>query len=76
MAMTLGPTRRLMYERNAASVSKPLLIALVFWLAALFVSLGLFGPPNATVIAAFWISALSISTAILFIVEISSAGLI
>lgn len=78
MAMGLGETRWLMFEQGTASVSTPLLIVLVFWLTALFISFGLFAPSNATVVASFVISALSVSGAILLIVEMFApyAGII
>ena len=69
IAFDLSQTRWLMYEQEASSISLPFLLVLVFWLMALFMSFGLFAPPNATVIASFLISALSVSGAILLIVE-------
>jgi membrane-bound ClpP family serine protease len=76
--MSLGETRWLMFEQRTASISTPLLIALIFWLTALFISFGLFAPFNATVVASFFISALSVSGAILLIVEMYTpyAGII
>jgi hypothetical protein len=76
--MSIGETRWLMYEQAAATVSVPLLVVLVFWLAALFFSFGLFAPVNATVIVSFFVSALSVSAAIFLIVEMYSpySGLI
>jgi hypothetical protein len=78
IAMSIGETRWLMYEQAAATVSVPLLVVLVFWLAALFFSFGLFAPVNATVIVSFFVSALSVSAAIFLIVEMYSpySGLI
>lgn len=78
IAYDLLQTRWLMYEQGASSISLPLLIVLVFWLMALFMSFGLFAPPNATVVVSFLISALSVSGAILLIVEMYTpyAGLI
>ena len=49
IAMRLGETRWLMYEQSTASVSMPLLVVLVLWLAVFFISFGLFAPFNATV---------------------------
>jgi hypothetical protein len=37
-------TRWLVYEQQSASISMPLLIILVFWLTALFISFGLYAP--------------------------------
>ena len=69
MAIGLGQTRWLLSEQQAASVSKPLLVVLVFWLTAIFISFGLFAPRNATVITALCISGLSVSGAIFLILE-------
>jgi hypothetical protein len=78
IATAIGQTRWLMYEQGAASISMPLLVVLVFWLTALFISFGLFAPHNATVVASLLISALSVSGAILLILEMYApyAGLI
>jgi hypothetical protein len=77
-AMGIGQTRWLMYEQGAASISMPLLIVLVFWLTALFMSFGLFAPRNGTVVVSLLISALSVSGAIFLILEMYApyAGLI
>jgi hypothetical protein len=63
MAIGLDETRWLMFEQGAGSVSRPMLTILVFWLAAIFISFGLFAPRNATVTAALFVSALSVSKA-------------
>lgn len=62
-------TRWLMYEQGANSVSEPMLAILVFWLAAIFISFGLFAPRNATVITALFVAGLSVSGAIFLILE-------
>jgi hypothetical protein len=46
-----------------------LVVVVVFWLAAIFVSWGLFAPTNGTVIATLCIAALSVSAAILVVLE-------
>jgi membrane-bound ClpP family serine protease len=69
IAIGLGQTRWLMYEQKMSSISMPLLALLIFWLTALFISFGLFAPRNATVIAALFVSSLSVSGAILLILE-------
>ena len=77
IAFDLQQTRWLMYEQGASSISLPLLIVLVFWLIALFMSFGLFAPYNATVVATLFLCALSVSGAIFLILELDSpfAGL-
>jgi hypothetical protein len=65
-------TRWLMFGQQAgAAIQTPLLVVLVFWLAALFASFGLFAPRNATVITVLCVSALSVSGAILLILEMN-----
>lgn len=74
----IGKTRWLMYEQNVTGVSVPMLVVLVSWLAMIFASFGLFAPRNATVVVSLFVSALSVSGAILLILEMYSpyAGLI
>jgi hypothetical protein len=69
MVIGLGQTRWLMFTQGATSVSEPMLAILVFWLTAIFFSFGLFAPRNATVTAALFVSALSVSGAIFLILE-------
>src|SRR5882757_2719572 len=69
LVLVLGQTRWLVYEQGAGSVSKPMLVILVFWLAAIFFSFGLSAPRNATVTTAFFVSGLSVSGAIYLILE-------
>jgi len=69
VATDVGKTRWLMYMRQALSISTPMLVVVVFWLTALFTSFGLFVPRNATAIASLFLSALSVSGAILLILE-------
>ena len=78
IAMSLGQTRWLMYEQGTTSISMPLLIVVVFWLTALFISFGVFAPRNPIVLASMFISALSVSGAIFLILEMYTpyAGLI
>ena len=72
LAANIGQMRMLMYEQGTLSVSKPLLMTMVFWLTVTFVIWGLLAPPNGTVIAAMFASALSASGAILLILEMYS----
>ena len=71
---SLLQTRWLMFGQQAGNASQtPLLVVLVFWLAALFASFGLFAPRTATVVAVLGVSALSVSGAILLILEMNPA---
>ena len=65
----LGKTRFLMYEQKESSVSKPLLVIIVFWMTINFVSFGLFAPRNATVIVVLLMCAFAVSGAIFLILE-------
>ena len=56
-------------ETESNSLPTPLLVVLVSWLVAIFVSFGLVSPPNPTVIVTLLISALAVSSAILIILE-------
>jgi hypothetical protein len=69
MAIGLSQTRWLIFEQGATSVSKPMLVILVFWLTAIFLSFGLFASRNATATAALFVSGLSVSCAIFLILE-------
>ncbi len=65
----LGRTRWLMFEQTVTGVPTPLLIVLALWLSLLFLSFGLFAPANVTVAVSMFLSALSVSAAILMILE-------
>jgi hypothetical protein len=64
IALNLGQTRWLLYEQESTSVSKPLVVVMVFWLAVIFISWGLYATPNATLAVTMFIAALSVSSAI------------
>ncbi len=74
----LSQTRLLMVAQETASVPMPLLVVLVFWLALLFISFGLFVRPNAVVVVSLFASALAVCAAILLILDMYQpyAGLI
>src|SRR5882672_7022319 len=68
-ATDLMQTRWLMYEQGISSVSVPMLVIVVFWLVAIFISFGLFAPRNATVITALFVAGGAVSGAIFLILE-------
>ena len=70
MVLDLGRTRVLLVGQLDSSIAVPLLVVLVFWLAIIFASFGLFAPQSGTVIAAFFVCALSVSGAIFLILEL------
>ncbi len=68
-AIEIGQTRGLMFQQRGKTVSNALVTVVVFWLTIIFVSFGLFAPPNATVSATLFVCALSVSCAIFLILE-------
>ena len=70
IAMDLGQMRWLLFEQTETSISLAMLIVLICWLAIIFMSAGLFAPPNATVIIALMLAALSVAGAIFLILEL------
>jgi hypothetical protein len=70
VATDLGQVRSLLAAQSVASISIPMLIILVFWLAIIFLGFSVLAPPNATVISALMVSALAVSGAIFLILEL------
>ena len=70
MVDDLAQTRWLLYAQAETSVSRAMLLVVILWLGILFLSIGLFAPPNATVVMALMLSALSVSGAIYLILEL------
>jgi hypothetical protein len=69
LTLGLGRTRWLMRAQSGTSVLMPLLVIVVFWLTVIFVSFGLYAPPNAVVHVALLVCALSAASAIFLILE-------
>jgi hypothetical protein len=70
MVDDLAQTRWLLYTQAETSVSRAMLLVVIVWLGILFLSIGLFAPPNATVVMALMLSAISVSGAIYLIMEL------
>jgi hypothetical protein len=70
LSSDIGQTHWLLVEQAALSIPAPFVAVLILWLAALFLSFGLFAPRNSTVIATMFLCALSVSTAIFLILEL------
>lgn len=64
-------TRWLMFAQAGNSLPMPFLVVLIFWLALLFASFGLFAPRNATVIAALLLCALAVAGSTFLILEMN-----
>ena len=70
LSLDLAQLRVLLLAQSMSSVSKPMLIAVVSWLAILFLSFSLIAPPNATTGVAMVAAAFSVSVAIFLILEL------
>jgi len=70
VAADLGQIRSLLVAQSVPSISKPMLIVLVSWLAIIFLGFSALAPPNATAAIALMISALAVSGAIFLILEL------
>jgi hypothetical protein len=73
----LSQSRLALFTQAHDSVPTPFLAVLIFWLAFIFVSFGLFVRPNPIVIVTLFVGALSVSGAIFLILEMDQpfAGL-
>jgi hypothetical protein len=71
ITIDLAQTRVLMFAQTDKAIPMPFLAVLIFWLTIIFASFGLVARPNASVIAALFIFALSASAAIFLILELS-----
>ena len=65
----IAEARWLVVEQAGSSIQWPFLAILVFWLAIIFASFGLFAPWNGSVMTALFVCALSVAGAIYLIVE-------
>ena len=66
----LAKSRLLLFAQKGNPVPAPFLGVLAFWLTIIFTSYSVFGPSNATVLAALFIFAFSASAAIFLILEL------
>lgn len=75
---TMAATRLTALQELASSIQWPFMAILVFWLAVIFASFGLFAPPNGLVTAALLVAALSVAGSIYLILEMDQpySGLI
>jgi hypothetical protein len=71
IASAMSSTRWLLLLQKDEPLPITLLIVLVCWLAVIFATFGLFAPRNATVVGALFVCALSVSGAILLILEMN-----
>jgi hypothetical protein len=66
----IGQMYWLLFQQAGTSISTPLLVVVMFWLAMIFLSFGLFTPRNGTAITAIMASALSVCVAIFLLLEL------
>ena len=71
-------TRWSLEQRMGHSIPIPFLVLLIFWLAVVFASFGLFAPTNATTILALLLCSLAVAGGIVLIEELDNplSGLI
>jgi hypothetical protein len=70
LAVEMGQLRTLLVAQSVPSISKPMLVVLISWLAVIFLSFSLLAPRNATATLALMVSALSVVAAIFLILEL------
>jgi len=70
VGIDIGQLRLLLVAQSVPSISTPMLIILVLWLAIIFLGFSTLAPPNVTTIFALVVSAVAVSGAILLILEL------
>jgi len=70
VGIDIGQLRSLLAARSVPSISTPMLIVLVLWLAIIFMGFSTLAPPNVTAIFALIVSAVAVSGAIFLILEL------
>jgi hypothetical protein len=71
-AADLAQLRALLVAHSETSISTPMLVVLVSWLAVIFASFSLLAPPNMTANIALCMSALAVAGAVLLLVELDA----
>ena len=66
---TIAASRWLIAQQITSNMRWPFLVVLIFWLAVIFTSFGLFAPRNNVVVAALFVAALSVAGSIFLILE-------
>jgi len=65
----LAQLRWLIIEQSSATILRPLLFVMIFWITSIFVSWGLFSRANVTSVTTFVVAALCVSGAIFLVLE-------
>jgi hypothetical protein len=69
LSIQIGQTRLLMSEQKRVPIPRLLLVMLIFWLFALFVSFGIFASPNFLVLVSLFVAAAAVCGALFLIVD-------
>jgi hypothetical protein len=67
----LTEVRWLLVEQEVLGIPVPVLLVVLFWLCLLFMSFGLFSPPNATITMVLFLCAVAVAGAIQTILDLS-----
>src|SRR5215831_12283160 len=67
----MAETRWLLIEQDVLGIPVPVLLVVLFWLCLLFMSFGLFAPPNVTATVVLFLCALAVAGAIQTILDLS-----
>lgn len=70
LGIEIGQSYWLLFAQAGTAICKPLLVVVVLWLTLLFLSFGMFAPPNMTAITALLAAAVSVSAAIFLVLEL------
>jgi hypothetical protein len=71
LTVDIEQARWLVFGGAGTSLSVPFFVVVTFWMTIIFVSFGLFAPPNAMVISALLMAAMSMAASMYLIVELS-----
>ena len=74
LSSTMIQARWSLEQRTGHSVPIPFLVLLIFWLAVVFASFGLFAPANPTAIVALFLCSIAVSGGIVLIEELDNPG--
>ena len=71
LTIDIGRTRLLVFTQGDDAIPLPFFVVLVFWLVVIFASFSLFAEPGLVVVASTLVFALSVSSALFLIVDLS-----
>jgi hypothetical protein len=70
ITVDMGQTRWLLYAQKSSAISMPFLVVVIFWLALIFTSFGLYAPRNAVTFLTLLLCAFSVSAALFLVLEL------